>query len=254
MSPSDPIAYLRRLLDAGSHNDVVQMIRDRDSALAQWGPVFADTDSLRPEDLGRFLEFQHNRHWWGLQRRADLLLRWFEPVRAMIAELVEPDADVSETIDGLGEPREFDQEVWSPILLVTHPERYGVWNPISESAMRRLGLWPEEADLGSPGTRYLRMNDMLHLVRIELGTDLWTLDALWWGAEKEHDPTRHFVRQAKPAPVRTARVSAPARTKTLRSQKARAVAPSETFICQNCWMTKPTRLASDTPGLCVDCA
>jgi len=253
-TPSDPIAYLRRLRDAGNHNDVVQMIRDRDTAIDRWQEVFARPSLLTESDLAEFLLFEHNRHWWGLQRRTEVLLRWFESVRSMISELLDHGTPLTTRIDGLGEPREFDRDVWSPILLVTHPDIYGVWNSISESAMRRLGLWPDIAETATEGEAYSQVNGALQRVGADVGTDLWTLDALWWAAEKEHDPTRHFVKRAKVIPVRPARPTRPARTKVLRAEKARVSATAETFVCQSCWTTKPLRLASETPAICVDCA
>ena len=250
-TPSDPIAYLRRLRDAGNHNDVVQMIRDRDSAIARWGPTFSRPERLTADEFADFLLFEHNRHWWGLQRRTDSLTRWFDSVRSMIDDLLDDTQRIEDRIDGLGEPREFDHDVWSPILLVTHPETYGVWNSISESAMRRLGLWPDEAEGKSTGMTYRHMNEMLLLVSNEVGTDLWTLDALWWGAEKEHDPTRHFVTRRKMAPPRPPRSSAPARARVVTKPRNHT---EDTFVCQSCWTTKPVRLGSDTAGICIDCA
>lgn len=251
--PSDPLAYLRRLRDAGNHNDVVQMIRDRDSVIRRYGPVFADPAVLTADTLAGFLLFENNRHWWGLHRRAEPLTRRIEAVRAMIAELLDAERPIAARIDGLGEPSEFDRDVWSPILLVTHPDTYGVWNAISESAMRRLGLWPTGTSDRSTGETYAAANATLNLMCAELDIDLWTLDALWWAAEKEHDPTRHFVTRGTHArPPRTQ--PATARTRTLRTAKTRIAAGEDTFVCQSCWTTKLTRLASDMPGYCIDCA
>ena len=249
-----PIAYLKRLRDAGNHNDVVQMIRDRDSVIARYESAFSQPSSLSPDTFAGFLMFENNRHWWGLQRRSDVLVRHIETVRSMIEELVDPTRPVSERIDNLGEPAEFDREVWSPILLITHPDSFGVWNAISESAMRRLELWPAGIDASSLGETYAAVNEMLNVVSSELRIDLWTLDALWWAAEKEHDPTKHFV--ARTAGPRPARIAQPpvTRTKTLRAAKARAAVVTETFVCQNCWTTKPIRLESESPGFCIDCA
>ena len=249
-----PIAYLKRLRDAGNHNDVVQMIRDRDSVIARYESAFSQPSSLSPDTFAGFLMFENNRHWWGLQRRSDVLVRHIETVRSMIEELVDPTRPVSERIDNLGEPAEFDREVWSPILLITHPDGFGVWNTISESAMRRLELWPAGIDASSVGETYAAVNEMLNVVSSELRIDLWTLDALWWAAEKEHDPTKHFV--ARSAGQRPARIAQPpvTRTKTLRAAKARAAVVTETFVCQNCWTTKPLRLESESPGFCIDCA
>lgn len=252
MSSIDPIPYLRRLLAAGSHNDVVQMIRDRDYAIAEWGSVFSRPEQLDGSDLVRFLHFEHNRHWWGLQGRAETLTASIELIRTLIGELLDPAVSVEDRIDGLGGPLAFDHHVWSPILLVTNPDRYGVWNGISEAAMRRLGLWPGGAESGSTGRRYVAVNEVLLLVRDELETDLWTLDALWWAAEKEHDPTRHFVTRKRPATVSRPRPSPATRTRTLRATKVKETV--ETFVCTACWTTKPARLRSASGDICVDCA
>ena len=253
-TPADPLAYLRRLLEAGNHNDVVQMIRDRSTAIGRWGTVFRNPDRLDADTFTQFLLFEHNRHWWGLQRRTDALVRSMDSVRAMVGELMDESVPVAHRIDGLGHSHEFDHDVWSPILLVTHPEEFGVWSGISESAMRRLGLWPADTDGVTVGTGYVRVNEMLKLVRTEVGTDLWTLDALWWAAEKEHDPTRHFVTTPRPRPIRRPQTSRPERTRTLQAAKARTAAAEDTFVCRNCWTTKPTRLISATADVCVDCA
>ncbi len=250
----DPIPYLRRLLRAGSHNDVVQMIRDRDSVLARFGPVFSEPATLTESDLSDFLTFEHNRHWWGLHRRTEALVRHLPVVRQLISELLDDRVPLARRIDGLGETPEFDQAVWSPILLVTAPAEHGVWNAISEGAMRRLGLWPAETAHLSTGETYVAVNDVLLLVAAELETDLWTLDALWWAAEKEHDPTRHFVTRRKPSPRSAPPPRGSTRRVARRPSEPSRVRSVETFVCQSCWTTKPIRLASETPGRCIDCA
>ena len=115
--------------------------------------------------------------------------------------------------------------------------------------MRRLDLWPAVPEGASEGQVYEAVNDMLRLVAEELGTDLWTLDALWWGAEKEHDPTKHFVRRTRRSttPPKRPRPSAP-------GSRPKKKSGPETFVCENCFQTKPVRLSSDTPGWCIDCA
>lgn len=247
-TPSDPIAYLRRLLDAGNHNDVNQMLRDRVPATRRYGTVFSDPGTLTTDDLAGFLLFENNRHWWGLQRRTDGLVRAIDEIRHLVGLLIDDTLPIADRVDAMaGGPPGFDREVWSPILLVTHPDTFGVWNAISESAMRRLRLWPAEVDDLPEGAAYARIDEMLLLVAADLRTDLWTVDALWWAAEKEHDPTRHFVRRGPraataPRPVVT-------RTATVR----RTVGAGGTFVCRQCWTTKPVRLASSN-GVCVDCA
>lgn len=251
MTSSDPIAYLRRLHRAGNHNDVMQMIRDEDSVLARFGPLFSEPHSLEADDLVDFLHFEHNRHWWGLQRHADTLAARIDVVREVLAELLDDEVPLAERIDGIGPGAGLTPPLWSPMLLVARPERFGVWSEISESAMRRLGLWPE--DDASEGVTYAAANDIMGAVADDLGIDLWTLDALWWAAEKEHDPSPYFVtRRAATSPRPRTRQSTP--TAPSRARPRTPSVTEETFVCANCWTTKPVRLRSPGSDLCVDCA
>lgn len=251
-SQQDPIKYLRRLHESGQHNDVVQMIRDKRSVLDAFGPVFREPVSLDVDTFAGFLRFETNRHWWNLHRHEPVLVRHFELVREVLVELLGPKGTIGERIDAIGDIPGFTTDLYTAILLVAYPDEFGVRSAISDSAMERLGLMPDFDEDVSVGQQYEAVNEMLAATAQELGVDLWTLDALWWGAEKEHDPAKHFVRRSR-AP------SAP--TKTRSSTKPKKAAPSrprkpspETFVCQNCFATKQLRLASDTPGLCVDCA
>lgn len=73
--------------------------------------------------------------------------------------------------------------ILTPILLITHPNQYAVWNQVSEAAMKALDLWPE-MDRGLPfGDRYERVNEVVLETAKAVDVDLWTLDALWWRVE-----------------------------------------------------------------------
>lgn len=247
---TDPTRYLRRLLESGQHNDVAQMIRDRDSVLSRYGPLFRDPAGLDTDTLVEFLQFENNRHWWNLHRESDRLTRHFELLRDVLAGLVDEDRDLVGRIDDIEAVPGLSPELATVVLSVAYPDRYGVWSGISEAAMRRLGMWPDVSDGSSDGLTYAVVNEMLLTIAADLDVDLWTLDALWWGAEKEHDPTRHFVARS-----RSRASGSPARRATSRPAVTRAPRPeAATFMCENCFATKPLRLESDTPGLCVDCA
>lgn len=228
------------------------MIRDRESVLSRYQPVFSEPDRLDEGTLLGFLEFENNRHWWGLRQHHDLLRGRTAAVAAVLTELLDPTRPLAHRVDGIGDIPGFGSDVWSAMLLMAKPDEHGVWNAISESAMRRLGLWPDTD--GSTGEVYAAVDEMIAVVADDLGVDRWTLDALWWAAEKEHDPTKHFVTRRKPAPApRRTKTTPSQRTAAQRSKKAKAAATAETFVCSNCWMTKPARLDSGS-GVCVDCS
>jgi hypothetical protein len=246
---TDGLAYLKRLLRSGQHNDVNQMIRDQPTVLNRFGPIFRNPEAIDEDTFSQFLRFEHNRHWWNLHRDEAQLLRHFDVVRVTLADLADEEKPISERIDSIDDIPGFTSDLYTAVLLVAHPDTYGVRSRISDAAMQRLELWPDVAEDATDGEAYEAVNEMLNLVAQELGTDLWTLDALWWGAEKEHDPTKHFVKRTRPAAAtpKRSRPSAP-------SARPKKRSGPETFICENCFQTKPLRLSSDKPGWCIDCA
>jgi hypothetical protein len=211
---------------------------------------------LSADEFAGFLKFENNRHWWGIARESDRLLPRMAAVRAMLDALLDEERPIEDRIDELGDLPGFTPDVFTPILLICHPESYGVWSSISESAMRRLGLWPDLDEPVTRGSTYRAVNEMLRLCAAEVDTDLWTLDALWWAAEKEHDPGRHFVRagrSSRPA-VRPA-ATVVRRSPAPRANSTRPATPAEdTFVCERCFTTKLRRLESDRANVCVDCA
>ncbi len=247
---TDPTRYLRRLLESGQHNDVVQMIRDRDSVLSRYGPVFRYPARLDEETLIGFLQFENNRHWWNLHRETERLTRHFDLVRDVLTGLADEERPLVDRIDGVGDVPGLSSDLYTAVLSIAYPDRYGVWSGISEAAMRRLGLWPDVAQGSSDGETYAGVNEMLLTIAADVDVDLWTLDALWWGAEKEHDPTRHFVAKTRARPSR----SAPRRARSTPAATKPKKAEAATFMCQNCFATKSVRLESETAGWCVDCA
>ena len=68
----------------------------------------------------------------------------------------------------------------SPILLLAFPDKYGVWNEISQQGLVRLGLRSRFQDGASLGGRYVAVNHVLVALRDRLDIDLWTLDGLFW--------------------------------------------------------------------------
>lgn len=253
MTPTtDALVPLRRILQSGQHNDVNQMIRDQQMVVDRFGAAFLHPDTLDEGTLTEFLRFEHNRHWWNLHRDEEKLVRHFDVVRGVLGELMDDLVPIGVRIDGIGDLPGFTSDLYTAILLVSHPAEFGVRSRISDAAMRRLQLWPAIEDGASDGETYEAVNEMLGLVAGELETDLWTLDALWWGVEKENDPTKHFVSRKRVTNPRKQRAtSAAKKPSTVGASKPPA---PEMFMCLNCFSTKSVRLSSDTPGWCIDCA
>lgn len=264
MSSTDPIRYLRGLADYVRHEDVAQMIRQRDYVIRQYQKVFAPSTiaQLDADEFASFLKFENNRHWWGIQRDEARLVSNMDLLRWALEVLLDEDRPIAERIDEIDPahgPKPvpgLERQVFTPILLISRPDSYGVWNSIAESAMQRLSLWPDLAPTASNGERYVEVNEMLLMVAGELKTDLWTLDALWWGVEKEHDPGKHFTtRRTPPSPRATTSPRAAGARPVAKTRQQPKKAQSTTFLCVSCFQQKQLNLVSpNDPNRCIDCA
>jgi hypothetical protein len=93
----------------------------------------------------------------------------------------------------------FGKALATAILLVSSPDKYGVWNNTSENALRQVGLWQEFVKGKTPGQQYEDINQLLKQISNDLKIDLWTLDALMWGILPEEET--ETIQHVQSAPV-----------------------------------------------------
>jgi len=172
-------------------------IRDaRDKVIARYQPIFsaANVANLSAEDFKSFLLFKNNQHWDSLHRQSNWMTQDMEKLRAAIKGLLDEKTPIRNRLDALrpsgSEPmvKGLGRAVITAILQVMYPDKYGVWNNTAESAMRQLGIWPEFPRSASFGSKYVQVNEVLIDVAEKVGTDLWTLDMLWWRVAATHIP------------------------------------------------------------------
>ena len=182
--PADVIGKLREAVASLKGTAIYkEIVEPRDAVLARFQPVFAPSHvtEITEDEFRSFLLLENNHHWSGLHRQGPRMCADMDRLRGALAILVDESQPVADRLDraiemvsGMG------KNVASAILLVTQPERYGVWNNRSEANMRRLGIWPKFDRGESFGSRYVKVNQILLQLRDMLQLDLWTLDALWW--------------------------------------------------------------------------
>jgi len=250
--PFDAVVYLSRLL-GDPDVQTRQMIQDRDRVLSEYGRLFHpdNLDRLTAEDFKGFLLYENNRHWWGIHRHEAKLVADMDRLRKGLAILLDESEPIVKRLDRI-EPTSgpkpvpgIGKAVFTPILHVVYPDKYGVWNSISESAMTRLRLWPLFGRGSGFGLKYSAVNFVMKEVADRLGTDLWTLDSLWWRVEQEHDPKKHPF-EGSTSPYRSTNPKAPA--------PGRLSGAPPAFLCTHCYMSKPLSLRARTdPDLCIDC-
>ena len=144
------MAYLRRLLHHNRNPQFAHMLADGESVHREYGRVFSPKNlhRLGAEEFKEFLLYENNRHWWGIHRHQAKLVSDMDRLRRTLQVLVDESRPITQRLDWI-EPSSgskplpgLGKAVFTPILHVVYPNRYGVWNSISESATARLRLWP----------------------------------------------------------------------------------------------------------------
>jgi len=172
------------------------MVQAQPEVVARFQPLFSPEriPSLTREEFSGFLVLRNNKHWNGLHRGAPAICQDMGRLRAALALLLDESRPIEKRLDLL-DPKDGElavprmgRAVMSAILLVAHPDRYGVWNSTSQGGMEAAGIWPS-FDRGEPlGGRYRKVNEILLAVAGGLGIDLWALDGIWWFAGGEDQP------------------------------------------------------------------
>jgi hypothetical protein len=232
------------------------MIQDRDQVHAEYGKLFQPDQlpQLSAEDFKAFLSFDNNRHWTSISRQQAKQTADMDALRKSLGILVDESQPIDQRLDQL-DPKEgaklvpgLGLAVLTPILHVVYPDKYGVWNTTSESAMTRLDLWPKFARGSSIGQKYVKFNDAANDVASKLSTDLWTVDSLWLRVERDHEPSK----DAPADPKTVGRGPTPWSMGTFKPPPVKGAALL--FLCSRCHMNKPDNLRGKTdPDLCIDC-
>ena len=187
--PSEILGLLREaIVGLGKSSAYKEIVEPREEVLSRFQPVFlADhIPEMSDTEFRSFLLLENNHHWSGLHRSGSRMTADMHSLRSALTILVDETqhlserlTEVTDMISGMG------KNVATAILLVTQPEKYGVWNNRSEANMKRFGIWPGFDRGESFGNRYEKVNQILLQLRHALGIDLWTLDALWWYLDQE---------------------------------------------------------------------
>lgn len=197
------ISRLRSIYDNRSGDpELTDLVDGRHEVIRRYQPIFKSIglEALTEEIMLEFLRFENNQHWTGLHRMGPAITQNFRKLQKVLSEVLDEEVPIAKRLDRAldGRPEHavhsvkgLGKAVLTGILLITNPEKYGVWNGTSEAAMTELGLWPDFERGTSVGARYERINELCRQVALDVGVDLWTLDALWWRAvagQKPVDP------------------------------------------------------------------
>jgi hypothetical protein len=149
-----------------------------------WGVIFSPKGiaSLTKQDMTGFLSYRQNHRWREISR--DDVTLDMPKLRAALLVLVDESRPIAERLNEL-EPEHGAMAVphlgkakLTPLLLVTFPKRYGVWNDYSQRALHMMGLMPEFRE-GTPlGEQYEQVNNVLTDLATQYRVSLWWLDII----------------------------------------------------------------------------
>jgi len=197
--PPETVSELRRAL-TDFHRTITwrEIVEPRDEVLTRFRPLFSPghIPAITQDEFRPFLVFRNNHHWSGLHRQGSRMCNDMSRLRRGLLALSDERRPVASRLDeairlvhGMG------RATATAILLVMYPDRYGVWNNVSEHLLQQLGLWPRLTPASSQGEKYEQMNSILLRLSHSLQIDLWTLDGLWWHSH-EDKPALPYTAQA----------------------------------------------------------
>jgi hypothetical protein len=177
--------------------------------LNRFRPYFSQEHlpKLSEQEVWDFLAFKNNKHWTGLDRHRAKVTADMPKLRKTLQVLLDESKPIDQRLryvrprNGKNPVPSLGRAIITPILLVSYPDRYGVLNTTVESGMKEVGVWPTLQRGSDFADKYLAVNEILLELASELGTDLWTLDALWWGVLK--GPSETPVGEDERPPIST---------------------------------------------------
>jgi hypothetical protein len=179
MIPADQIAQFRDTTPS------VMALKLQELEVTQyWGVIFSPKGiaTLIKQDMTGFLSYRQNKRWREISK--DDVTADMDRLRQALLVLIDETRPLAERLDAL-EPGRGELAVphlgkakLSPILLVTYPRQYGVWNDYSERALRGMGLFPEFAPDWHLGEQYAAVNAVLVDLATRYRVSLWWLDVI----------------------------------------------------------------------------
>jgi hypothetical protein len=162
-----------------------EFVAAKQAAVEHYGKLFHpdNIDKLTDEQFTEFLVFKNNKHWSGLNRHPEIdvdldrlkttlkvLLDESEPIQARLNKIA--DGGGSLYIRGLG------KAVLTAVLMCVYPDKYAVYNRISEGALTRLGF-PRPKPKDSLGNQYLHVNAYCHQIAAMIKQPLHLVDRMF---------------------------------------------------------------------------
>jgi hypothetical protein len=180
-----------------------KVITNENKVINKYGSIFSDknlsdknlsNNNLKKDDFKGFFKYKNNHHWQHIDRHINGVMETYglAKITKNLNELLYGDKEIDKRFNNFNELKGFGKATITPLLLVTHPEEYGVWNEVSEGCLKTLGIWPIDPDEESgkhltSGQIYKEVNETLLKLKSYTGLSLWKLDEAFEDCSKSND-------------------------------------------------------------------
>ena len=156
----------------------------QNAAVEHYGKLFqpANIDQLTEEQFRSFLLFKNNKHWSGIHRQPNIYVD-MDRLKATLKVLLNESEPIQTRLDRITDGnslyiRGLGRAVLTPILMCVYPDRYAVYNRISEEGLTRLGRNKSRAS-DSFGKRYVTINEACRQIAEEIHRSLSLVDVMF---------------------------------------------------------------------------
>jgi len=155
------------------------------AALEKYGNFFRPDNlpNITEEEFRGFLVIENNQHWTGIHRHPSIYSDMGR-LRKALAVLLDEKQSIQERLDNITDKngplyiKGLGRAVLTPILMCVYPEKYAVYNRISEEGLTRLGLNRTKAN-DSFGKRYVAINEACHQIADQINQSLCLVDVMF---------------------------------------------------------------------------
>jgi len=155
------------------------------AALEHYGKFFHPDNlgNVTQETFRAFLVFKNNKHWANIQRQPNIYAD-MDRLRKALAVLLDETTPIQDRLDKIMDKNRglyikgLGRAVLTPILMCVYPDKYAVYNRISEEGLTRLGR-SKAKPTDSFGKRYVAINEACRQIADEIKQPLSLVDSMF---------------------------------------------------------------------------
>ena len=146
---------------------------------------YNNIDNLKKEDMD-YLNFSRNKHWHNIHRSKTTITTDMDKLKKSLKMLLNEKIPINKRINDIKAPKTkyyikgFGKATLTPILFISNPKKYGIYNSKSEKGLKKIGMHPNFEKNDKLGEKYTKINKILINLAEKYDLSLWELDFIWY--------------------------------------------------------------------------